>query len=126
MLVLEDGLGARVFQADLARYLVDYYRQKGVELRTGEGMTGLEARAGTAVVRTTKNSQFTTDVIVAGLGIQPNAELAEQAGLRVDNGVVVDELCRTNKADIYGAGDVANFHNPAPDARLRVEREDQA
>jgi len=92
----------------------------------GEGMTGLEARAGTAVVRTTKNSQFTTDVIVAGLGIQPNAELAEQAGLRVDNGVVVDELCRTNKADIYAAGDVANFHNPALDARLRVEHEDNA
>src|SRR3989449_8826 len=126
MLVPEDGLGARVFPADLARFLVDYYRQKGVELRMGEGMTGLEARAGKAVVRTTKNSQFTTDVIVAGLGIQPNAELAEQAGLRGDNGVVVDELCRTNKADIYAAGDVANFHNPALDARLRVEHEDNA
>src|SRR5881628_4037115 len=107
MLVPEDGLGARVFPADLARFLVDYYRQKGVELRMGEGMTGLEARAGKAVVRTTKNSQFTTDVIVAGLGIQPNVELAEQAGLRVDNGIVVDDLCRTSKADIYAAGDVA-------------------
>src|SRR2546422_6365940 len=87
MLVPEDGLGARVFPADLARFLVDYYRQKGVELRMGEGMTGLEARAGKAVVRTTKNSQFTTDVIVAGLGIQPNVELAEQAGLRGGNGI---------------------------------------
>ena len=100
MLVPEDGLGARVFPADLARFLVDYYRQKGVELRMGEGMTGLEARAGKAVVRTTKNSQFTTDVIVAGLGIQPNVELAEQAELRVDNGIVVDDLCRTTNADI--------------------------
>ncbi len=126
MLVPEDGLGARVFPADLARFLVDYYRQKGVELRTGEGMTGLEARAGKAVVRTTKNTQFTTDVIVAGLGIQPNVELAEQAGLRVDNGIVVDELCRTSQADIYAAGDVANFHNPALGSRLRVEHEDNA
>src|SRR3989475_784009 len=126
MLVPEDGLGARVFPADLARFLVDYYRQKGVELRMGEGMTGLEARAGKAVVRTTKNSQFTTDVIVAGLGIQPNVELAEQAGLRVDNGIVVDDLCRTSNADIYAAGDVANFHNPALDSRLRVEHEDNA
>ena len=89
-------------------------------------MTGLEARAGTAVVRTTKNSQFTSDVIVAGLGIQPNVELAEQAGLRVDNGIVVDELCRTSQADIYAAGDVANFHNPALGLRLRVEHEDNA
>src|SRR2546428_467151 len=126
MLVPEDGLGARVFPADLARFLVDYYRQKGVELRMGEGMTGLEARAGKAVVRTTKNSQVTSDVIVAGLGIQPNVELAEQAGLRVDNGIVVDERCRTSRADIYAAGDVANFHNPALDSRLRVEHEDNA
>ncbi len=121
MLVPEDGLGARVFPADLARFLVDYYRQKGVELRMGEGMTGLEARAGKAVVRTTKNSQFTTDVIVAGLGIQPNVELAEQAGLRVDNGIVVDDLCRTSKADIYAAGDVANFHK-ASRSRITTSR----
>src|SRR2546427_100347 len=104
MLVPEDGLGARVFPADLARFLVDYYRQKGVELRMGEGMTGLEARAGKAVVRTTKNSQVTSDVIVAGLGIQPNVELAEQAGLRVDNRRVVDERGRTRRAGIYPPG----------------------
>jgi 3-phenylpropionate/trans-cinnamate dioxygenase ferredoxin reductase component len=126
MLVPEEGLGARVFPADLARFLVEYYRQKGVELRMGEGMTGLEARAGKAIVRTTKNTELTADVIVAGLGIQPNVELAEQAGLRVDNGILVDELCRTSKADIYAAGDVANFHNPALGTRLRVEHEDNA
>src|SRR3989454_5659221 len=50
----------------------------------------------------------------------------EQAGLRVDNGIVVDDLCRTTNADIYAAGDVANFHNPALDSRLRVEHEDNA
>src|SRR5437879_11528816 len=105
---------------------MECYRQKGVELRTGEGWAGLEAGGGTSDVPTTKYPQFTSDVIVAGLGIQPNVELAEQAGLRVDNGVVVDELCRTNQADIYAAGDVANFHNPALDARLRVEHEDNA
>src|SRR3989449_9146242 len=126
MLVPEDGLGARVFPADLARFLVDYYRQKGVELRMGEGMTGLEARAGKAVVRTTKNSQFTTDVIVAGLGIQPNVELAEQAGLRVENGILVDEMLRTSAPDVFAAGDVANFFNPALGTRLRVEHEDNA
>jgi 3-phenylpropionate/trans-cinnamate dioxygenase ferredoxin reductase subunit len=126
MLVPEDGLGTRVFPADLARFLVEYYRQKGVELRMGEGMTSLEARAGKAMVRTTKNTELTADVIVAGLGIQPNVELAEQAGLRVDNGILVDELCRTSKAGIYAAGDVANFHNPALGTRLRVEHEDNA
>src|SRR5213595_1738354 len=66
------------------------------------------------------------EVLVAGLGIVPGVELAEQAGLRVDNGIVVDEACRTSQIDIYAAGDVANFTNPALRARLRVEHEDNA
>src|SRR5207249_11819300 len=92
MLVPEPGLGARVFPADLSRFLVGYYRDKGVEMRTGEGLAGggLEQRGGKVVVKTTANKEFTADVLVAGLGIVPNVEVAEQAGLRVDNGIVVD------------------------------------
>jgi NADPH-dependent 2,4-dienoyl-CoA reductase/sulfur reductase-like enzyme len=106
--------------------VADYYRQKGVEVRTGEGMSGLETRGGKTVVRTTTQQEFTADVVVAGLGIEPCVELAEQAGLRVENGIVVDEHCRSSHPAIFAAGDVANFHNPALDARLRVEHEDNA
>ncbi len=126
MLVPETGLGARVFPADLADFLVNYYREKGVTMRMGEGMAGLDRRAGSCVVRTTVGSELVAEVLVAGLGILPGVELAEQAGLRVDNGIVVDEACRTNNPDIYAAGDVANFENPALGARLRVEHEDNA
>jgi 3-phenylpropionate/trans-cinnamate dioxygenase ferredoxin reductase component len=126
MLVPEAGLGARVFPADLSRFVADYYRQKGVEVRTGEGMTGLERRAGKTVVRTTTQKEFTTDVVVAGLGIQPSVELAEQAGLQVENGIVVDEHCRSSHPSIFAAGDVANFHTPALGTRMRVEHEDNA
>src|SRR6058998_2717949 len=126
MLVPEAGLGARVFPADLAAFLVDYYRQKGVTMRMGEGMAGLERRAGSCVVRTTVGSELVAEVLVAGLGILPGVELAEQAGLRVDNGIVVDEACRTSQPDIYAAGDVANFANRALGTRLRVEHEDNA
>src|SRR5436853_1275041 len=126
MLVPEAGVGARVFPADLSRFLVDYYRTKGVEMRLGEGMAGLEIRAGKCVVRTTTRQELAADVVVAGLGIQPGVELAEQTGLRVNNGIEVDEFCRTSHADIYAAGDVANFHNPALGSRLRVEHEDNA
>ena len=126
MLVPEAGLGARVFPADLSRFLVDYYRQKGVTMRTGEGMTGLDRRAGASFVRTTTGGELAADVLVAGLGIVPAVELAEQAGLRVENGIVVDEFCRTSHPDVYGAGDVANFANPALGTRLRVEHEDNA
>ncbi len=126
MLVPEQGLGARVFPTDLSHFLVEYYREKGVQLRMGEGMRGLRPRGGRVAVQTTTGQEFDADVVVAGLGIQPNVELAEQAGLRVENGIVVDEFLRTSLADISAAGDVANFHNPALGARLRVEHEDNA
>jgi len=119
MLVPEAGLGARVFPADLSRFLVDYYRQKGVEVRTGEGMVGLESRGGKCVVRTTTQALVASDIVVAGLGIQPSVELAEQAGVLVEN-------CRSSHPDVYAAGDVASFPNPALGSRLRVEHEDNA
>src|SRR3989449_4185744 len=121
MIVPESGIGARVFPADLSQFLVGYYREQGVDVRIGEGFAGFET-----VGRTTNGNEIPADVVVAGLGIQPNVDLAEQAGLRVDNGIVVDELLRTSAPDVYAAGDVANFANPALGTRLRVEHEDNA
>jgi len=126
MIVPEDGIGTRVFPADLSKFLVDYYREQGVDVRTGEGLADLQQSAGKVNVRTTHGKDIPVDVVVAGLGIQPNVELAEQAGLRVENGIVVDELLRTSLADIFAAGDVANFFNPALGVRMRVEHEDNA
>ena len=126
MLVPEAGLGARVFPPALSRFLGDYYRTKGVEMRTGEGMAGLGRQGGKCVIRTTTRQELVADVVVAGLGIQPSVELAEQAGLLVENGIVVDEFCRTSHPDVYAAGDVANFPNPALGSRVRVEHEDNA
>jgi 3-phenylpropionate/trans-cinnamate dioxygenase ferredoxin reductase component len=64
--------------------------------------------------------------VVAGLGIAPNTDLAKSVGLAVDDGIVVDEWLRTSHTDIYAAGDVAAFHNPALGKRVRVEHEDNA
>jgi NADPH-dependent 2,4-dienoyl-CoA reductase/sulfur reductase-like enzyme len=126
MLIPEDGIGARVFPADLSRFLVDYYREQGVDVRTGEGMATLTPSAGKVLVKTTRGNEIGVDVIVAGLGIQPNVEIAEQAGVHAENGILVDELLRTNVADVYAAGDVANFYNPQLGTRIRVEHEDNA
>ena len=126
MIVPEEGIGARVFPADLSKFLVDYYRAQGVDVRTGEGLADLQQSAGKVVVRTTHGKEIPVDVVVAGLGIQPNVELAEQAGVRVENGIVVDELLRTSVPDVFAAGDVANFFNPALGTRIRVEHEDNA
>ena len=126
MLVPEAGVSARLFPTDLSSFLVEYYRQKGVVMRMGEGLARLDQRAGQGVVRTTTGGELAADVVVAGLGVAPSVALAQQAGLRTDNGIVVDEFCRTSDPAIYAAGDVANFANPALGTRLRVEHEDNA
>jgi len=126
MLIPEDGIGARVFPTDLSRYLLTYYREQGVDVRTGDGLAGLRQDGARVVVKTTRGQELPVDVVVAGLGIQPNVELAEQAGVRVDNGIVVDELLRSSVPEIFAAGDVANFFNPALGIRMRVEHEDNA
>lgn len=126
MLVPEDGIGARVYPADLSHSLNDYYRAQGVDVRTGEGLAGLTPRGGKVVVTTTGGNDIPIDVVVAGLGIAPNVDVVEQAGIHVENGIVVDELLRTNVADIYAAGDVANFHSAVLGTRVRVEHEDNA
>jgi 3-phenylpropionate/trans-cinnamate dioxygenase ferredoxin reductase subunit len=126
MLVPEDGLGARVFPADLSRHLVGYYRDHGVEVRTGERLASLTTGSGLVVLKTAANHELSADVIVAGIGILPDVDLAKQAGLWVDNGIVVDDLLRTSVPDIFAAGDVANVFNPALGTRMRVEHEDNA
>ena len=127
----EAGIGSRTFPPDLATFLNDFYRQKGVEVLAGQRVNGLETRGGRAVLKV-RNAQgqgereVVADGVVAGIGIQPNVELAQAAGLEVDNGIRVDTSLRTSHPDIYAAGDVASFYNQALDKRLRVEHEDNA
>ena len=66
------------------------------------------------------------DAVIAGLGIVPSVELARQAGLTVSDGIEVDDRLRTSQPEIYAAGDVAQFFNPALGKRMRVEHEDNA
>ena len=123
------GIGSHMFPADLSRFLNDYYRQKGVEVLAAAHVTGWELRQGKPVLKTKSaqgDREVSADAVVAGIGIQPNVDLAKAAGLKVDNGIHVDRGLRTSHPDIYAAGDVANFYNPALDQRLRVEHEDNA
>src|SRR6266550_2717006 len=72
-------------------------------LATGGTPRRLPLQTGQVIVKTTHGKEIPVDVIVAGLGIVPNVELAEQAGLRVENGIVVDDLLRTSAPDVYAA-----------------------
>jgi 3-phenylpropionate/trans-cinnamate dioxygenase ferredoxin reductase component len=120
------GIGGRMFPADLVAFLNGYYRARGVEIICGERATGIERASGAVVVLTDKGRRVTTQTVVAGIGIQPNVELASAAGLTLDNGIRVDSSLRTSIPDIFAAGDVASFFNPALGKVIRVEHEDNA
>ena len=127
MIVPENGIAARVFPADLARFVAKYYREKGVTVHLGDTVTRIATGSrGGFTVGARNAGPISAEAVIAGLGIVPNVDLALQAGLAVDNGIVVDTLLRTTSPDVYAAGDVARFHNPALDRRLRVEHEDNA
>jgi NADPH-dependent 2,4-dienoyl-CoA reductase/sulfur reductase-like enzyme len=125
------GIGQRIFPADLVQFLNDFYREKGVELVMGATATGLE-KSGEGLKLKLRDEgsgserAITVDGVMAGIGIQPNVELAQAAGLKVDNGILVDSFLQTSHPDIYAAGDVASFYNPTLQTRLRVEHEDNA
>jgi NADPH-dependent 2,4-dienoyl-CoA reductase/sulfur reductase-like enzyme len=123
MVFPDDAIGSRLFPAHLAKFVTEYYREQGIEVLTGETVASVrEGRLTTGSGRVLE-----ADVVVAGLGIVPAVELAEAAGLPVDNGIVVDELGRAgDRDDVFAAGDVANFPILALGKNTRVEHEDHA
>ena len=126
MIFPENDIGDRVFPRPLAQFVSTFYKQKGVEVLAGEKTIGLETRGKQRVLKTSTNREIVVDAVVAGVGIEPNVELAQAAGLEVGNGIIVDEFLRTSQPDIHAAGDVAAFYNPALGTRIRVEHEDNA
>lgn len=118
-------LGDAVFPAALAERFEKLFRDAGVEIVAGSKVSGGEADADGARLELENGDEVRADAVVSGLGIDVATELAEDAGLRVDDGVHVDAQLRTSVDDVYAAGDVASY----PDrllGRRRVEHVDNA
>lgn len=126
MLFPEEGIGARIFPVDHARFLNEYYRERGVDVRPATRVTGVSREGSKWTLKTDGGESLMADGVVAGLGIRPAVELAESAGLSTDDGIVVDERLSAGHPDLFAAGDVARFPSPALGARIRVEHEDNA
>ncbi|HET9590403.1 MAG TPA: FAD-dependent oxidoreductase [Anaerolineales bacterium] len=126
MVFPEEAICANIFPNELSHYLNDYYRQKGVDVLTDDTVADVEKSGSRFTVRTRSGRAFDVDGVVAGIGIRPNLELARGSGLQVENGIVVDDRLLTSAADVFAAGDVANFYHLALEKRVRVEHEDNA
>jgi len=116
----------RVFPRPLGNFLNLYFRKCGVDVRFNERAELVERGSNKLVICTNGAEALAVDVVIAGIGIKPNIDLAAAAGLSVADGILVDERLRTGDPDIFAAGDVASFPCVALNRRLRVEHEDNA
>ena len=117
---------ARVLGPDIGRVYAEIHRDHGVDLRSSDGVGAIEEADDRVVIRSIRGATIEGDAVVVGVGIQPNTELAEAAGLELTNGIAVDEHCRTSQAAVFAAGDVADHFHPVFGRRIRVEHFDNA
>jgi len=118
----EPGALHRSVGPELGEVFADLHRSHGVTFRFGEGVSELRGSGGkVSAVVTSADAELPADLVVIGIGAVPNAGLAAEAGLDVDNGILVDEALRSSDPDIFAAGDVANAFNPLLGRRIRVE-----
>lgn len=111
-----------VLGPELGEFYAQLHRDHGVRLHLGVGVTAFRDEGGrVSAVVTGQGVELPADVVVVGVGIRPNVELPSDAGLLVEDGVVVDEYLRTTDPDVYAAGDVANARNPQLGRHVRVQ-----
>jgi NADPH-dependent 2,4-dienoyl-CoA reductase/sulfur reductase-like enzyme len=112
---------ARFADATLAGFFQRYCADKGVTFYTNEMAAEIRGTGRASAVVTRSGREIPCDFVCIGVGIVPNVELARQAGLKVDNGIVVNEYLQASHHDVYAAGDVANYLDPIFGKRRRVE-----
>jgi 3-phenylpropionate/trans-cinnamate dioxygenase ferredoxin reductase component len=111
----------RIFGTEVGSFYRDVHMQHGVEMLLGRGVEAFEGNGGVARVRLSDGALVECDFAVVGVGVAPRSDLARDAGLAVENGIVVDEHLLTSVPNIYAAGDVANAWHPFYERRIRVE-----
>jgi len=131
MIFPEVGISGLQFPDDLSLFLNEYYRDKGVVVNSGflvETITKIEDQYQVKFKNIENNdvSEDIFDVVIVGIGIKPNIQLAVDAELETDDGILVNKYLMTNVPNIFAAGDVSDFRNVVLGKRVRVEHEDNA
>lgn len=120
VLEMEERILQRVTTPEMSAYYDQLHAGRGVHIHTDTLVSGF---AGDTLVSAVQcgEAEFAADIVVVGIGIIPNVELAQSAGIECDNGIVVDAGCHTSATDVFAAGDCTNHPNPLLNRRLRLE-----
>ena len=113
--------------AETAQWITGYFTERGVHVLTNEAAARFIEENGRAVgVETKTGKEVLGDFVAVGTGVAPNVELAQEAGLAVDNGIIVNEQLKVDNKGVYAAGDIARFYSPVFAKHLRLEHYDVA
>ena len=124
MLIRDDRMWKAFFTPEMSTFFRKYYVDHGVRVLTQTSVAAIESKSS---VRLTTGESMKFDLLVAGVGVEPVTDLVARAGLKIDNGIVVDEFLETDHTDILAAGDVANYPDKIfGNKRRRVEHWDNA
>lgn len=119
-----DRLMGRALPAEIGDAFANLHRDNGVDIRLNTGVERFIGDSGNSAVReviTTTGDKLPADAVIIGIGVDPDTALADACGLAVNNGVVVDEYCRTSDPNIFAAGDVTYHFNPLLGRHVRME-----
>jgi len=120
VLEMEDRILQRVTTPEMSAFYDQLHRGRGVKIYTNTLVSGFAGNARVESVLCAEQ-EFEADIVIVGIGIIPNTEIAEAAGIQCDNGIVVDDHCQTSVQGVYAAGDCSNHPNPLLNRRLRLE-----
>ena len=118
---MEDRVMSRVVSPAVSEFFQAEHRAHGVNLLLSTALDAFEGDTRINAVRTSGDHSVPADLVIAGVGIVPNTELAASAGLELDNGIVVDARCRTSDPNIYAVGDCTSHPNSIYGRRIRLE-----
>ncbi len=119
MLEVAPRILARVCDEETGAFIAGVHKQHGVEIHTGAMVERVQPGDAGIAIATKAGQEFTADIVVVGAGARPDFALAAAAGLAIDDGIVIDEHCRTSDPAIFAAGDAVRF--PGPDGPIRLE-----
>lgn len=126
VLEMADRVMSRVVAPEMSAFYGAEHASHGVAIRLNERLERFEGTGRVAAVRCADGSAYPADLVIVGIGILPNVELAADAGIACDNGITVNRYCRTSDPDVYAIGDCASHPSPRYGRRIRLESVDNA